>query len=235
MGDKSLCVEIIGVAGSGKSTLVDALVQRSDRYVRAPLPKLRGLRHMPFALKNGTSLLPIVLQCALGAQPLSRREIKRMLHLNGWHRLLRRQAQPGDRLLLDHGPLYMLASLQVFGPPLAQQALLEAWWQEKLEQWAHILDGVVWLNAPAPVLIERINTRRADHLIKGQTQPDMTAFLERYHQAFVDVVMRLPVDRTPLKVVQIDSHQSSADEICDEVIRHFGASSATKPSPARTT
>ena len=145
-----------------------------------------------------------------------------MIYLQGWPHVLRQQAAGTDTaVLLDHGPIFKLATLNEFGPERLKSGAFECWWQEVYALWAFTLDMVVWLDAPETILIERINQRDQRHAIKGKPGLDASRFLERYRMAYEQVLAKLTAYRKPV-FLHFNTHLVSIEQIAEEVLAACG-------------
>ena len=105
-------MELAGPAGAGKTTLARALVADSPATTT-------GVQVGPLSLAVGlVSAAPQLAAARLSAPGRSwtRDELRSLAYLRAW----RRAVGDGEGLLvLDHGPVFRLASLAAFGPPMA--------------------------------------------------------------------------------------------------------------------
>jgi hypothetical protein len=141
-----------------------------------------------------------------------------MVYLKAWPPILKSQAtQSGATLLLDHGPIFKLATLDAFGPERLKSQGFEQWWYGVLKQWAFTLDVVIWLSAPEKLLIERINARHQRHAVKGKSELEAQEFLTRYQNSYEQILAKLAEygGPTPLK---FDSSQASVEQIVDAIL-----------------
>jgi thymidylate kinase len=146
-----------------------------------------------------------------------------MVYLKAWPHILKSQAlksqamQSGTTILLDHGPIFKIATLDAFGPERLKSRGFEQWWHDVFKQWAFTLDVVIWLNAPEKILIERINARHQRHAVKGKSEFEAQEFLTRYQNSYERVLAKLVEygGPTPLK---FDSSQASVEQIADEIL-----------------
>src|SRR3989337_1789490 len=112
-----LIIELVGPAGAGKTTLSRALKRRSERIQIGAEIELRKIKYIPVFVRNALLLLPIILRRWHYSRWFTWEEIKYLIYLKGWPRVLKQQAaQGGDAILLDHGPVFKLATLNGFGP-----------------------------------------------------------------------------------------------------------------------
>src|SRR3989337_1175284 len=113
----ALIVELVGLAGAGKTTLARALSQRDEKILVSADLALREKKHIPIFVSTVPSLLPVILRRYRSSRWFTWDEIKAMVYLKGWPRVLRQQASDnGALVLLDHGPVFKLATLNAFGP-----------------------------------------------------------------------------------------------------------------------
>src|SRR5687768_5128681 len=110
-----LIVELVGLAGSGKTTLSRALNHQSEKIRLGAEIELRKLKQLPVFVRNTPSLVPVILHSSRYSRGFTWEEIKYLVYLNGWPSVLGQQAaQGGEAILLDHGPVFKLATLNAF-------------------------------------------------------------------------------------------------------------------------
>lgn len=213
-----LIMELVGPAGAGKTTLSRTLRRRSPAIQIGSEIELQKLKYAPVFLRNFISLLPIFLRQLRYGQSFTWDEIKYLVYLKGWHKVLMQEAGSGDAaILLDHGPVFKLATLHEFGPEKLMADGSEKWWDKIFRQWASTLDVVIWLDAPDSVLEKRINSRDQRHLVKGKTKTEVVHFLARYRASYEVTLAKLKLDVGPL-LLQFDTSQTSIDQIADEIL-----------------
>jgi shikimate kinase len=211
-------VELVGPAGAGKTSLSRALSQRSEKIVIGADIELRKKEQIPVFVRNAPFLVPVLLRRCQSSRSFTWDEIKAMVYLKGWHRVFRQQAiNNGSVVVLDHGPVFKLGTLQAFGPERLRNPSAEIWWSDLLRQWAFTLDLVIWLDAPNPILEERINTRSQRHQIKGKSEPEVVQFLARYRASYEQILTKLTAHGGPA-ILQFDTSQTSMEEITEKVL-----------------
>jgi shikimate kinase len=177
-------VELIGVAGAGKSSIASALVALDGRIRARP------------RVDNGTyvatvpTLLPTFLSLHWPPRRVLTKEMKRILRVHALHRMVRTASGPG-LILFDEGPLYMLARLLVFGGAAVQTRAFAHWWHGAIALWARSLSAIVWVDASDDVLAARLNTRPQSHRLRGASDSVIRAFLASYRDAYRRVLADL--------------------------------------------
>ena len=213
-----LIVELVGPAGAGKTTLSRTLSQRDEKIRVAADLKLRKKEHLLVFAGHVPSMLPLFLHHSRSSRWFSWDEIKAMVYLEAWPRVLRQEASNHETvILLDHGPIFKLATLNGFGPERLKSQGFEQWWQSMFVQWACTLDMVIWLDAPKKILLERINARDQRHAVKGKPEPDVNHFLTRYLASYEQILAQLTAYEKPT-LLQFDTSQASIEQIIDEVL-----------------
>ncbi len=212
----SQVVEIAGPAGAGKTTLLRALQQRHPGVVAGVRDS--KLHYVPFLIGNTFTLLPTFLRRYRHDRWFTWPETRGMIYVKAWHdRLIRQPSKEHTVTVLDHGPLFHLVSLSEFGPEITKSRVYRQWADRAFRQWAAMLDVVVWLDAPRPVLSDRIHARDRWHVVKGKPEAEVHEFLSRYQRAFEEIFRGLTVHGGPT-MLRYDTGQKSTRQIADEVL-----------------
>ncbi len=217
-------VEIVGPAGAGKSTLCQALIAATNRIRLSNFPDVRRPSAAPFFLWQGARSVPSLLRRpGISGRRLTRREFAWLSILHGWPALLRRQWEHDHKLiLLDQGPVYLLTELCEFGPQYLRNQPPDRTWQDLYANWASVLDGVVWLDAPDRVLARRINGREKAHLVKAKPDRTVFHFLHSFRAAYQCTISRLSASNPGLQLLQFDTERQSPDQIAGQLVAAFG-------------
>jgi shikimate kinase len=213
-----IIMELVGPAGAGKTTLTRALSRRNGTIQIGSEIELRKIKYLPFFVGNLISLLPVFLRQFDHGRFFTWDEIKALVYLKGWSRVLVQEAGNCDAaILLDHGPVFKLATLYEFGPEKLKANGFEPWWNTMFKHWASTLDIVVWLDAPDPVLEQRINSRDQRHLVKGKSESEVGHFLARYRASYEQVLAKLRSDGRPL-MLRFDTSRTNIEQVADEIL-----------------
>jgi hypothetical protein len=212
---KGRVVEIVGPAGAGKTTLYQALGRYPDSICLGNFPDVRKVADAPFFILNGLRLIPSLHRLyRLDSRQLTRREFAWLTILSGWSALLRRGSNNGNKvLILDQGPVYLLAEMRLFGPEYLRHKTAEWIWQDLYGRWMNTLDMVVWLDASDQILLDRIRNRQQEHIVKTQPATIGYEFLDRYRAEYELILSTLTAHKTDLKVLRFDSGQQSLQDI----------------------
>lgn len=214
----SLIIELVGPAGAGKTTLSRALCQRDHKFLIGPDIELRKARHIPVFLRSISSMASLGLSKYRSSRRPTWTELKDIAYLQGWPRLLRRQASNrGKVILLDQGPVFRLATLQEFGPNMLKSEAFEKWWLHLYKEWASTLDLVIWLDTSDAILMKRINTRSKKHNIKGKPDQEAHDFLMRHRRSYSDVLTKLASPNGPT-IFQFDTSNVPVEKIVDAIL-----------------
>lgn len=222
-----LLVELVGPAGAGKTTLAQALSRESDNIELIYKPSIQSVIDTPFFLKQFTLLLPTILRIYLnGNRWLTKREIKWMAILNGWHRMLqKRVVDSGKILLLDQGPVFMMAQLFCFETGCLGYRSVDKWRKFVYENWAKTLDMVILLNAPNQHLLERIRSRDKWHMVKGDPDPRIFKYLENERLILEQEIAMLDINEYSPELIRFDTTQESVNDIVTKILVEFGLKS----------
>ena len=216
LADKPLVVEVLGPAGTGKPTLIRALTRdRQDILLDFPLSRLAKV---PFLVRNTMFMLPTYLRHYRHSRWFTWRETRSMVYLKAGLRVLQRRASSnGPVTLLDHGPIYRLATLREFGPEVTASQRYAQWWGDLFDRWTAALDMIVWLDAPNDVLLSRIRARDRWHLVKYGHESDAYDFLTRYRTVMEHLIEKSVADHR-VAVLRFDTSRQSVQQMADEVL-----------------
>jgi cytidylate kinase len=223
---RPLVVEVIGPAGSGKTTLARALCRRPEIKTGIELSRAS---HVPHLIHHTLLLLPVFLFVRGDGGWLTRKEMRSMTYLRAWPRQLTRTPTERAVTVLDHGPVFRLARLRAFGPRITRSAPFDRWWERSLGIWSGLLDAVIALDAPDTVLVDRIRARDQKHRMKAEGRSEAERFLKRYRETYQEIIDKL--EGGP-RLIRMDSSQQSPDEIataaCEQLSRLADADSGWK-------
>ena len=221
---KNHVIEIVGPAGSGKSTLAIELSKINNRTIISPAPNFHQISQFPFftinCLRNAPNLVTFLL-AGKSTRP-SLRQIVWMVTLSGWHQLLRRAKAAGKILLLDQGPIFLMTDLSEFGPDCFRSEYMQNWWAGTYRQWANTIDMVVWLDAPISVLIDRINSRTKQHIVKNKSPNEISKFQSMSRQALCQTMLKFLDFNDSLKILHFDTSQISPLCIAPRIFSALG-------------
>jgi thymidylate kinase len=216
--NKARVVEIVGPAGAGKTTLYQALGCRTEAIRMGNFPDVRKIPDAPFFISNGIQLIPNLLRIyRRDSRQLTRREFAWMSILNGWPAILRKESKDDTKvIILDQGPLYLLAEMRMFGPEYLRQKAAESLWQDLYRRWITTVDMVVWLDAADEVLLDRIRTRDQEHIVKTEPARVVYGFLDRYRNEYEFILSIFTTKMSNLKVLRFDTGRQQIKEIRDQ-------------------
>lgn len=208
-------VEIVGVAGSGKSTLCGALTLSAEGFGLLGPMRLRDPRQLRHVMKRVPGLLPILARAPV--RNLSWTDIKLLLYLESWDRsILRFPETSWSAVVADQGPVYALARLERQTRFLTRQDRYLQWWEGTIERWSASLDLIVWLDAPDDTLMRRINGREQGHEVKGGFVEEARDFIESYRAAYERVISAVERDGGA-QVVSFDTSQIDSMALASRV------------------
>jgi hypothetical protein len=205
-------VECVGPAGAGKTSLINTLRQR-DPTLRAPI-RISHPRYCAPAALQAMCLMPVLIRDLSRASAYAWSDTRYLLELNTLRGAVesacRREARP---LLLDEGPVYVLARGIAFRSP-SKNIALDAAWTRGIRRWGRILDVIIWLDAPDDVLADRIRSRRKAHRVKDIADAELRAFLEKYRRAYEWVIDQFAAaERT--RLFKFDTSELAIEHLAD--------------------
>jgi predicted ATPase len=213
----SFVAEIIGPAGSGKTTLSQHLRQKNDLRTGLSVWGLPPSRLVMGAVSSISNLRSLVHS----SQSFDWDNAKLIVQHNTLLRVIQRESVKGyDALLLDEGTVFALAKLRVYCPGMNGNS--ELWMQDLFDRVAGVLDAVIWLDAPDAVLTQRIRDRAKPHQVKYESDAMIQDHLMRYRNSYDLVVLELS-RRNGLQVFKFSTDQLPLEHIADRVLSQVRA------------
>jgi shikimate kinase len=208
-------IELVGPAGAGKSTLARLLSQcDKDIFIAADF-QMRKIDHAPYFMRSIPFLTTVLLNRCQDRPGYTWEQIKFLVYLKSWTSVVRHPTLSRySAILLDHGPVFKLATLNAFSPERISGQACDHWGRALLHQWANTLDLIIWLDAPDAVLRERINQRKQAHAVKDKSERVAYDFLARYRSSYDVILEELTAKGVPT-ILRFDTSQSSIEQIAD--------------------
>lgn len=224
MRDRSPIIEAVGPPGAGKSTLAERL-QRENGVVVSSVPYFRRLRDIPFFIRSGAAALPALLSLHRRREDgwLTSRDVALMIILQGWPRALEQQAA-GRRqpILLDEGPICLMAKLQGFGAAPVRGEGAKSWWTAMYGRWAQTLDLVIVLESSIPTQLQRIRQRGLAHETDGMTDEAAMQHLARIGAALEQVLIALAAVPGGPQVLRVNTEDGASVQIAiSEILQRW--------------
>ncbi|HZK61794.1 MAG TPA: AAA family ATPase [Anaerovoracaceae bacterium] len=228
---KSKVVELVGIAGAGKSTLCRALVKQAPWIIKTTTPPVWTLSTASFYAKNLISLFPEIKRLKkIGIDNLSRRDLAFMAILNGWEKYLKKKANNGKEVfLIDQGAISLIAYLSIMGPLSLHDSRTHNWWENVFDLWRHNINAIVWLDAPIDILISRIHNRPQNHVIKYVPYQTANEWLSRYRAEYELIVSKLCAKNCDIQIIRLDSEKYSTEEMANMLISEFADEKTNAP------
>lgn len=217
-----LIIEIVGVAGSGKTSLARALSEGHDGWrLDGPL-QMRNRRHLAVAARSTPRLGRIAAANLSQRRRLTWKESKYLLYVMEWQRhLSSTPAADHDVIMLDQGPVYVLTRFGTSVVPIAGCEPGSEWWRGRVGEWAYVLDAVIALDAPDPVLWERITARCRSHEALQRGPSAWSDFADSYRRSFATVLAAMESPGGP-RVIRYDTNTMSTAQVAEDVADRLG-------------
>lgn len=218
-----LIVELVGPAGSGKSTLTKALSEHDNRVQIGVIPNVRDIKNLPFFLWNGSLSLPTFLDLYRNKNDelLTAKQMIIMAILRGWPQQLKAARLTNQSIILiDQGPIYMLGELLRYGPSGFHNTV-SSWWECVCNGWVNVLDMVICLDTSDAILMERVRARDVSHGIKGNSDKWAAKFLTRSRETQNKVLNSMTEKNKGMKVIKIDTSYISLSEAVQRILTLF--------------
>ncbi len=217
-------VEIVGPAGAGKTTVSRMLLRHGEGVQLGRFPDVHKKGDALFFVYHGFGLIPfLICSCHGKGEWLSRREFAWLAILRGWSRRLQLEKRRGQKVVvLDQGPIYLLAETKELGPKCLSGQRTERFWKRIYKRWGTTLDMVICLDADNPCLQERIQTRTKGHVVKNEASPAVFKFLDSYRTAYHHIFERLKADGGNPRIIKFDTGQEQPEEIAIKLSVELG-------------
>ena len=175
---------------------------------------------LPSLFRMALKLIPSLLRLyRSNSRQLTRREFAWMSILVGWSSLLRKESRDGNKvIILDQGPVYLLAEMRLFGPEYLRQKAAEGFWQDLFDRWRTTLHMVIWLDAPNDILLDRIRSRQQEHILKTEPAMVVYEFLDRYRVEYEFILSVLTSKKANLQVLRIDTGQQRPQDVANQFL-----------------
>jgi shikimate kinase len=213
--ERPLVVELVGVWGAGKSSLVRSLVHRDGSVRAAPpvwsLPK-------PLLAIGGLQMLAALIRILSTGGRLDWRESRQLMRLRALYHNLELLRRKGSRVVVvEDGPALILSWLRAAARRSASNGDMAPWWNSVVRRWAKTVDVVVFLDAPDSVLTKRVLTRPQSNPFKDRPETELAEALERARTAYGDVLSDLGAVEGP-PVLAFRTDQQSVAEITEQLL-----------------
>jgi thymidylate kinase len=201
--------ELIGVAGSGKSTVAALLATRTFDVSS----QLSWKQNIPLCLKVLAHRLPEIIYQAGKGVPL--RFLAIMVNIECTLRLLERHRESHGlscgQVVLDLGPFLQLATLRHAYLPDAPALASSFWLSELTARSRRVVDKVFWLDADHRTLMNRIRGREQSHAMKDRSEGAFERFCAEYRREFADLLAGYPAGQ----IERIDTGALSARDVSE--------------------
>jgi thymidylate kinase len=226
-------LEIVGVAGAGKSTLARTINERFPAVEIADTLHTKALAHLPYVARGIPRAVPLLAKSAALRPVFDWEETKFIVYVAEWRQYLaRRGAHTSGLVVLDQGPVFALARLLWSGKRVTASRRFRAWMDEMIRAWSLVLDGIVHLVAPDEVLLERINERGQSHEAKGRPTGESLDILLSHEAAYAELLTRFAqLGRPP--IYSFDTSALSPAEIAEDLAALRAARASMRPEKVR--
>jgi hypothetical protein len=211
-------IEVLGLPGAGKTTVVEAIASTGTIAV---MSRYRSLANVPAYSMAALRLAPAL---ASGSwKGCSWRDRNKCIRLESSRSIVRRHARGGaDAFVFDQGPLFLLKQLSGNG---CARSATEARRVEFLRMWGRTLDLALVLDAPDDVLLQRVGGRDKRHPLQDMSDDLARQALDAERRSFELLLEELRGYGT-VRTLRIDTSGSSVRDTGAAVLRSIAAVAA---------
>jgi deoxyadenosine/deoxycytidine kinase len=119
-------------------------------------------------------------------------------------------------VVMDQGPIYTLATLQMRASRPAGGDAFDTWRNHVVQEWAGLLDTVIYLEASDDVLLRRIADRSKPHRLRSCIDADALRWLAQLRDALEQTVERFRACAA-LSVLRFDTGDQELACIADRI------------------
>ncbi len=203
-------VEVLGLPGAGKTTVVQAIASRDGIVVRS---RYRSLDNVPAYAAAAVRLAPMLL-----ASPAAWPDRNRIVRAESSWAIARRSMRGGaDAVVFDQGPLFLLKQVS---ETARRSRAIAAWRAQRLARWGRTLDLVVLLDAPNDVLVRRIRDRAKEHVLRDIPEDVAVRSLDADRRSF-DALLADLCRGGPVRVERLDTSSAPIDATVEATLRRI--------------
>lgn len=201
-------IEIIGCAGSGKSSVAQRLSE--DGCVLTSIPPAEYKRQ---CLKCVILKLPVLLLLCL--LRVRRHYLKTLIRVEAALTTVqlgkKRHLILNKTFIFDQGPISKLAYLHLKGIP---NKIVELWLKALQKKSIQTFDLLIWLNAANDLLRFRVNNRAEHHKIKNKPKELVDGFYDAYRACFKTVIGN-SIENIPCEYIETGT--MSVEEVTEKI------------------
>ncbi len=208
-------IEIIGLAGTGKTTITKTLIAGHSKFIRVFIPTTDKVKNYPFFVRSFFPLITGYLNLSRkSSRKFTYRELAWLMVLRSWSKQFMKINKDSKTFLFDQGPVFLTTSLYCFGPSCADQNVLDNFWEPIFANWAGILDMIVVLDASNECLYQRIVQRQKNHVMKNEKKEVVFDFLDQWREGYKTVLHQFALQTPTPRILKIDTEKVPIDRIC---------------------
>lgn len=195
--------EIIGAAGSGKSSTINELLNKKEDIIFDIEINKKAISF--FLIKK----IPLLFSIYVKSKNI--KCVKEFIAFNIYLNYLRKNKQNKQTLCFDQGPIFIISKLIIELPSLEKELL------DELKSVLPYYDKFIMLETNFNTLSKRIKNREQEHRIKKQSAEEQKVFLERYIYIFNKIKL-ISLDYG-IQIIEINTSDNSIKEVGEKVFQ----------------
>jgi thymidylate kinase len=203
-------IEVVGMAGTGKSTLSKGLLSSVDHNYG--VFRLDKSQYLLTVINSFFYNIPVFIENILNKKH-DRSAIKHLLHYKAAIKnLIDLDGTSNDVLILDQGPIFLYVSMCLFELNSNVGSRIREQYKCDLFEFSNILDGVIYLDAPVDQLHKRVVERGSEHQILNITEGKAASFLNEYSSSYEETLAEICADNK-CRILTIDTYANNVDDV----------------------
>ncbi|HSL42302.1 MAG TPA: hypothetical protein VK897_02645 [Anaerolineales bacterium] len=211
-------IELAGIPGAGKTTLMSALDQRIDNLEWIFLEHYRYTGNVAFFFYNFILLIPLILRTRISVgEWFSHRDLAQMIMLNGLPGVARRKAM-NKIVIFEEGCVALISQMHRRNSLVLRCPTTGHWWKKIYKEWSETLDMIIELDAPVKTIVRRIRNRNDQFEVADMSDEVAIKYFNEIQRTQENLLFIFESRPQAPCILRFNSMQKSPEQIGDDVL-----------------